>query len=63
MVKLNVGFGLVRDTEALDPELTTRTIAGLDLRVKTGFVCHPAQQSPHPSPTGLSIGTHLFGEG
>ena len=46
MVKLNVGFGLVRDTEPLDPELTTRTIAGLDLRVKTGFVCHPAQQSP-----------------
>lgn len=46
LVKENVGFGLVRNGVPLDSELTTRRIEGVPLRIKTMFVCHPAQQRP-----------------
>ena len=46
LVKEGVGFGLLRDRVPLDAELARRRIEGLPLRVKTAFVCHPAQQRP-----------------
>ncbi len=46
LVKENVGFGLVLNGVPLDPELTRRRIEGLPLRIRTMFVCHPAQQRP-----------------
>lgn len=46
LVKEGVGWGLIRARVPLDPELTRRRIEGLPLRVKTAFVCHPAQQRP-----------------
>ena len=46
LVKENVGFGLVRNGVPLDPDLTRCRIEGLPLRIKTMFVCHPAQQRP-----------------
>jgi hypothetical protein len=44
LVKERIGFGLLRDRVPLDAELTRRRIEGLQLRIKTAFVCHPAQQ-------------------
>jgi LysR family hydrogen peroxide-inducible transcriptional activator len=46
LVKENIGFGLIQERVPLDPELTTRRIEGFPLRIKTGFVCYPAQQRP-----------------
>ncbi len=46
LVKERIGFGLLRDKVPLDAELTRRRIEGLPLRIKTAFVCHPAQQRP-----------------
>jgi DNA-binding transcriptional LysR family regulator len=46
LVKLRLGLGLVLESVPLDPELTRRPIAGVDLRIKTAFICHPAQQKP-----------------
>ena len=46
LVKEKAGFGLLRDKVPIDAELTRRRIEGLPLRIKTAFVCHPAQQRP-----------------
>lgn len=46
LVKERIGFGLLRDNIPLDAELTRRRIEGLPLRIRTAFVCHPAQQRP-----------------
>jgi DNA-binding transcriptional LysR family regulator len=46
LVKMGAGFGLIRETVPLDPELTRRSISGLSLQVKTAFICHPT----HPRP-------------
>ena len=46
LVKSGRGFGLIRESAKLDPELTTRSIAGISLAVTTGFICHPAQIRP-----------------
>jgi DNA-binding transcriptional LysR family regulator len=46
LVKEKIGFGLLRDGVPPDAELTRRRIEGLSLRIKTAFVCHPAQQRP-----------------
>jgi DNA-binding transcriptional LysR family regulator len=46
LVKIGPGFGLIRETEPLDPDLTRRSISGLSLHVKTAFICHPDQQRP-----------------
>jgi DNA-binding transcriptional LysR family regulator len=46
LVKEKAGFALMRDKVPLDAELTRRRIEGLSLRIKTAFVCHPAQQRP-----------------
>ena len=46
LVKMGAGFGLIRETVPLDPELTRRSISGLSLQVKTAFICHPAQPRP-----------------
>jgi DNA-binding transcriptional LysR family regulator len=46
LVKIGVGFGLIRETVPLDPELTRRSISGLSLHMKTAFICHPAQPRP-----------------
>jgi DNA-binding transcriptional LysR family regulator len=46
LVKMKLGFGLVRESAEIDPELTKRPITGLDLRIKTAFICHVAQQRP-----------------
>jgi DNA-binding transcriptional LysR family regulator len=39
-------FGLVREGVSLDPELTALPIEGMNLRVRTGFVCNSEQQTP-----------------
>jgi DNA-binding transcriptional LysR family regulator len=44
LIKLRLGLGLVGETTPLAPELTKRPIAGVDIRIKTAFICHPAQQ-------------------
>jgi DNA-binding transcriptional LysR family regulator len=46
LVKTESCFGIVRQSTPLDPELTTRKIAGLSLRVVTAFICNGAQQRP-----------------
>jgi hypothetical protein len=46
LVKSGRGFGLVRESTKLDPELTMRSIAGISLTVTTGFICNPAQIRP-----------------
>lgn len=46
LVKMGAGFGLIRETVPLDPELTRRSISGLSLQVKTAFICHPTQPRP-----------------
>jgi DNA-binding transcriptional LysR family regulator len=46
LVKMGAGFGLIDETEPLDPELTRRSITGLPLHIKTALICHPAQQRP-----------------
>jgi len=46
LVKEEVGFGLIQEKVPLDPELTARRIEGLPLRIKTAFVCYPAQKRP-----------------
>lgn len=46
LVKMGYGFGLVRESTPIAPELTTRSVAGLNLRITTAFVCHPAEQRP-----------------
>jgi DNA-binding transcriptional LysR family regulator len=46
LVKCGRGFGLIRESAKLDPELTTRSITGISLTVTTGFVCHRAQIRP-----------------
>ena len=46
LVKCGRGFGLIRESAKLDPELTTCSIAGISLTVTTGFVCHRAQIRP-----------------
>jgi DNA-binding transcriptional LysR family regulator len=46
LVKMGVGWGVVRESTPIDPELTTRSIDALPLRIKTAFICHRAQQRP-----------------
>lgn len=46
LVKEKIGFGLIQERVPLDKELTTRRIEGLPLRLKTAFVCYPAQKRP-----------------
>jgi LysR family hydrogen peroxide-inducible transcriptional activator len=46
LVKSGRGFGLVREGAKLDPALTMRSIAGINLAVTTGFICRPAQIRP-----------------
>jgi DNA-binding transcriptional LysR family regulator len=46
LVKTRSCFGLVREHVPLDPELTTRTIAGVDLRIATALVYRRDQQRP-----------------
>jgi DNA-binding transcriptional LysR family regulator len=46
LVKSGKGFGLVQESVKLDPELTMMSIAGINLTVTTGFICHPAQIRP-----------------
>jgi len=46
LIKEKIGLGLIRECVPLDPDLATRRIEGLPVRVKTVFVCHPAQQRP-----------------
>jgi DNA-binding transcriptional LysR family regulator len=43
LVKMGAGFGLIRETVPLDPELTRRSISGLSLQIKTAFICHPTR--------------------
>jgi DNA-binding transcriptional LysR family regulator len=44
LVKEEAGFALMRDKVPLDAELTRRRIEGISIRIKTAFVCHPAQK-------------------
>jgi DNA-binding transcriptional LysR family regulator len=46
LVKSGHGFGLVRESAKLDPELTVRSIAGMSLTVTTGIISHRAQTRP-----------------
>jgi hypothetical protein len=46
LVKTQRCFGIVREHIPLDPELTVRPIAGVDLRLGTALVCHRDQQRP-----------------
>lgn len=46
LVKEGAGFGLIKEGMPLDPELTSRPIAGVALTVKTAFICHQTQQRP-----------------
>lgn len=46
LIKEKVGLGLVSEGMPLDPELTSRPIAGVNLTVETAFVCHELQQRP-----------------
>jgi len=46
LVKMGNGFGLVRESTPIAPELTTRSVAGLNLRTTTAFICRPAEQRP-----------------
>jgi len=46
LIKEKVGLGLVREGMPLDPDLTSRPIAGLNLTVETAFVCQELQQRP-----------------
>jgi len=46
LVKIGKGFGLLQESTKLDPELTMMSIAGINLTVTTGFICHPAQIRP-----------------
>lgn len=45
-MKASRGFGLAQESTKLDPELTMRSIAGINLSVMTAFICHPAQIRP-----------------
>jgi DNA-binding transcriptional LysR family regulator len=46
LVKTQRCFGIVREHVPLDPELTVRPIAGLNVRLATALVCHRDQQRP-----------------
>ena len=46
LVKRGKGLSLVHESTTLDPELTMRSIAGIDITVTTAFICHPAQLRP-----------------
>ena len=46
LVTMGYGFGLVRESAKLLPELTTRRVAELDLRITTAFVCLSEQARP-----------------
>ena len=46
LVRTRCSLGLVRDRAELDPELTTRPMTGIDIRVGTAFVCDKEQQRP-----------------
>jgi DNA-binding transcriptional LysR family regulator len=46
LVKLGKGFGLVQESTQLDPELTMKSISGINLTVTTAFICHAAQIRP-----------------
>ena len=46
LVKRGKGFSLVQESTQLDPELTMRSIEGINLTVTTAFICHPARLRP-----------------
>jgi DNA-binding transcriptional LysR family regulator len=46
LVKAGRGFSLAPESLKLDPELTLRPIAGLNLSVTTAFICLPSQVRP-----------------
>jgi len=46
LVKRGKGFSLVQESTTLDPELTMRSIEGINLTVTTAFICHPARLRP-----------------
>ena len=46
LVKRGKGLGLVQESTKLDPELTMRGIAGIDLTVTTAFICSAVQIRP-----------------
>ena len=46
LIQEGVGFGLVRDGVPLAANLVRRSVAGLTMSVKGGFICLPAQQRP-----------------
>ena len=46
LITQGAGLGLVRESAALDPELTTRPIANLTLKISTAFIC--LKEEAHP---------------
>jgi DNA-binding transcriptional LysR family regulator len=46
LVKAGRGFGLAPESLKLEPELTVRPIAGLNLSITTAFICLPGQLRP-----------------
>jgi DNA-binding transcriptional LysR family regulator len=46
LVKSGRGFGLAPESLKLEPELTVRPIAGLNLSITTAFICLPGQLRP-----------------
>ena len=45
-VKSGKEFTLVPESTTLDPELTMRSITGINLSVKTAFICNSTQMRP-----------------
>ena len=46
LIKEGAGFGLIRESVQLDPDLVRRPMAGFNLNIKSAFICLPAQQRP-----------------
>lgn len=46
LVRTRRNLGLVRDRATLDPELTARPMAGIEIRVGTAFVCLKGPTTP-----------------
>ncbi len=58
LVVMGRGFGLVRESTRLLPELTTRRIANLELKITTAFVCLSEQAHPALPLLGFRMASH-----